>query len=179
MDEARDPCVQSSSFALYTRKRNIFHQSHRFLPFSAINSRMVWNSSTTKTQNSADRPFPRQSLKAKTLRNRNKDPRNISKNFRIREHSKFEQASCFDFPNLHQKILMSPFGFWIFRSCTPIPISESHLSVLDLFLSAQSRIFKTFVKALCGISTLPNFRKRFLPSFCFSSNFRFRVMSPP
>jgi len=26
---------------------------------------------------------------------------------------------------------------------------------------------------------LPNCRIRFLPSFCFSSSFRFRVISPP
>ena len=30
-----------------------------------------------------------------------------------------------------------------------------------------------------GTSTLPTWRMRFLPSFCFSSSCFFRVMSPP
>src|SRR3978361_523507 len=40
-------------------------------------------------------------------------------------------------------------------------------------------IFNAARKADCGISTLPNWRIRFLPSFCFSSSFRLREMSPP
>ncbi len=35
------------------------------------------------------------------------------------------------------------------------------------------------MKASCGICTLPYSRMRFLPSFCFSSSFFFRLMSPP
>ena len=38
---------------------------------------------------------------------------------------------------------------------------------------------KTWMKASCGMLILPMLFMRFLPSFCFSSNFRFRVMSPP
>ena len=34
-------------------------------------------------------------------------------------------------------------------------------------------------KASCGISTRPTRFIRFLPSFCFSSSLRFRLMSPP
>ena len=34
-------------------------------------------------------------------------------------------------------------------------------------------------KASWGISTDPTIFIRFLPAFCFSSSFRFRVMSPP
>ena len=34
-------------------------------------------------------------------------------------------------------------------------------------------------KASCGISTWPNCFMRFLPSFCFSSSFFLREMSPP
>ena len=45
--------------------------------------------------------------------------------------------------------------------------------------SGQASIFNAAKKALCGISTLPNWRIRFLPSFCFSSSLRLRLMSPP
>ena len=34
-------------------------------------------------------------------------------------------------------------------------------------------------KVFCGTSTEPIWRIFFLPSFCFSSNLRLRVMSPP
>ncbi|MCC0038694.1 MAG: DUF559 domain-containing protein [Brucellaceae bacterium] len=34
-------------------------------------------------------------------------------------------------------------------------------------------------KAACEISTLPNCRRRFLPSFCFFRSLRLRVTSPP
>ena len=39
--------------------------------------------------------------------------------------------------------------------------------------------FSTARNASCGISTRPTRFMRFLPSFCFSSSFRLRVMSPP
>ncbi len=42
-----------------------------------------------------------------------------------------------------------------------------------------SSTFKMARKASCGISTRPTCFIRFLPSFCFSHNFLFRVMSPP
>ena len=35
------------------------------------------------------------------------------------------------------------------------------------------------MKASCGTSTRPTIFMRFLPSFCFSSSLRLRVMSPP
>src|SRR5579875_2147546 len=43
----------------------------------------------------------------------------------------------------------------------------------------ESVTFRTARKASCGISTFPTRFIRFFPSFCFSSNFRFRVTSPP
>ena len=43
----------------------------------------------------------------------------------------------------------------------------------------SSSIFSAAMKASCGISTLPNWRIRFLPAFCFSSSFFLRVASPP
>ena len=42
----------------------------------------------------------------------------------------------------------------------------------------QSRL-RTAMKASCGNSTLPTCFIRFLPSFCFSSSLRLRVISPP
>ncbi len=39
--------------------------------------------------------------------------------------------------------------------------------------------FSAAMNASCGISTLPNWRMRFLPSFCFSRSLRLRVTSPP
>ena len=45
--------------------------------------------------------------------------------------------------------------------------------------SQSSSIFSAAMKASCGISTLPNWRIRFLPAFCFSSSFFLRVASPP
>jgi len=46
-------------------------------------------------------------------------------------------------------------------------------------MQVYSLTFKTARKASCGISTRPTFFIRFLPSFCFSSSLRLRVMSPP
>ena len=40
-------------------------------------------------------------------------------------------------------------------------------------------IFSAFINASCGISTFPNWRIFFLPAFCFSRSFFFRVTSPP
>jgi hypothetical protein len=40
-------------------------------------------------------------------------------------------------------------------------------------------MFSTARNASCGTSTDPTCFIRFLPAFCFSSSFRFRVMSPP
>ena len=47
------------------------------------------------------------------------------------------------------------------------------------YLFAGSFRFSTARNASCGTSTPPTFFIRFLPFFCFSSSFRFRVMSPP
>src|SRR5258708_24120261 len=42
-----------------------------------------------------------------------------------------------------------------------------------------SSSFSTARNASCGTSTFPIWRIRFLPSFCFSSSFRLRLISPP
>jgi hypothetical protein len=39
--------------------------------------------------------------------------------------------------------------------------------------------FSAAINASCGMSTLPNWRMRFLPFFCFSRSLRLRVISPP
>jgi hypothetical protein len=46
-------------------------------------------------------------------------------------------------------------------------------------LLPPSSLDSTAMKASCGTSTLPTIFIRFLPSFCFSSSFRLREMSPP
>ena len=43
----------------------------------------------------------------------------------------------------------------------------------------SSSSFNTAMNASVGICTVPRERIFFLPSFCFSSSFFFRVMSPP
>ena len=45
--------------------------------------------------------------------------------------------------------------------------------------SFPDHAFNTSINASCGMLTEPNDFIRFLPSFCFSSSLRLRVMSPP
>ena len=47
------------------------------------------------------------------------------------------------------------------------------------FFSADESVDSAATKASCGTSTRPMVFIRFLPSFCFSSSLRLRVMSPP
>ena len=47
------------------------------------------------------------------------------------------------------------------------------------FLAGASPVDSAAMKASCGTSTRPTIFIRFLPSFCFSSSLRLRVMSPP
>jgi len=55
---------------------------------------------------------------------------------------------------------------------TEIPVGQA-------LPSPQLSTFSAAMKASCGMSTLPNCRIFFLPSFCFSRSLRLRVMSPP
>ncbi len=48
-----------------------------------------------------------------------------------------------------------------------------------LLVATYSSSLRTAMNASWGISTLPTRFMRFLPSFCFSSSLRLRVMSPP
>ena len=47
------------------------------------------------------------------------------------------------------------------------------------FLPVGTSDVRAAMKASCGTSTDPMDFMRFLPSFCFSSSLRLRVMSPP
>ena len=49
----------------------------------------------------------------------------------------------------------------------------------SISLLAHTSTFNAAMNASCGMSTLPNCRMRFLPSFCLSSSLRLRVASPP
>jgi len=53
---------------------------------------------------------------------------------------------------------------------------QSELIVVEIY---SPLTFSTAKKASCGISTEPICFIRFLPAFCFSSNFRFLEISPP
>ena len=62
------------------------------------------------------------------------------------------------------------------------PVKKAVRRILsgDSGLSAIGQsILSTARKASLGTCTVPNWRMRFLPSFCFSSSFFLRVMSPP
>jgi hypothetical protein len=50
---------------------------------------------------------------------------------------------------------------------------------LAALAQARYSILRMAWNASCGISTLPTFFMRFLPSFCFSRSLRLREMSPP
>ena len=55
-----------------------------------------------------------------------------------------------------------------------------HIQFQFFFLTHQSSSsFSTLINAFCGISTLPTWRMRFFPSFCFSRSFFLREISPP
>jgi phosphatidylethanolamine-binding protein (PEBP) family uncharacterized protein len=45
--------------------------------------------------------------------------------------------------------------------------------------ATHTSTFSAAMNASCGMSTLPNWRMRFLPSFCLSKSLRLRVTSPP
>lgn len=63
------------------------------------------------------------------------------------------------------------------NTCPPPP-----LVLLRYFFALESPSESedsTAMNASCGTSTLPTIFIRFLPSFCFSSSFRLREMSPP
>jgi len=56
---------------------------------------------------------------------------------------------------------------------------KAYRSQLHRYSLSSVPTFSTARKASCGISTRPTRFMRFLPSFCFSSSLRLRVMSPP
>ena len=50
---------------------------------------------------------------------------------------------------------------------------------VQMGIVGQESIFSTAMNASLGICTVPNWRIRFFPSFCFSKSFFFLVISPP
>src|SRR5690606_29639124 len=63
---------------------------------------------------------------------------------------------------------------------TTAPDGREEARYLRAFsLSADASEDSAAMKASCGTSTRPMVFMRFLPSFCFSSSLRLRVMSPP
>ena len=77
--------------------------------------------------------------------------------------------------NAHKRLL----GYF-HRAQLAHPLLCLPLSKKRAFLqSAYSSNLSTLINASCGTSTVPNWRIRFLPSFCFSNSFFFRVISPP
>ena len=64
---------------------------------------------------------------------------------------------------------------WDMESVGDIASTFTHFLVVN----QSSSSFRTLMNAFCGISTLPTWRMRFFPSFCFSKSFFLREMSPP
>src|SRR5690554_605794 len=64
------------------------------------------------------------------------------------------------------------------RDRTLPPLVAVHLNLLYYFFFSTSPE-SAAMNASCGTSTRPTIFMRFLPSFCFSSSLRLRVMSPP
>ena len=66
---------------------------------------------------------------------------------------------------------------------TQMPGTSPGMTAADVtvkaYLAPQLSTFSAAMNASCGMSTLPNCRIFFLPSFCFSRSLRLRVMSPP
>ena len=68
---------------------------------------------------------------------------------------------------------------WLCRRRGGAGLLESGRLVGGAELAQFSSILRAEMKASCGISTLPNCRIFFLPSFCLSRSLRLRLMSPP
>ena len=73
-------------------------------------------------------------------------------------------------------------GRWpktLVRRVTRRPAMQGPRGQKKLLFRYSSSSLRTAMKASVGSCTLPRERIFFLPSFCFSSSFFFRVMSPP
>ena len=76
-------------------------------------------------------------------------------------------AAC---ENRRQQALLTA-KFWL----SYVEILQDNILRFDQSLSS----LRTAMKASVGTCTVPRFRIFFLPSFCFSSSFFLRVISPP
>ena len=73
-------------------------------------------------------------------------------------------------------------GRWpktLVRRVTRRPAMQGPRGQKKLLFRYSSSSLRTAMKASVGSWTEPRLRIFFLPSFCFSSSFFFRVMSPP
>jgi len=73
---------------------------------------------------------------------------------------------------------VSPRIFRVVALPAPTEREKSQMYI-QRYVPAQSPDSRIAMNASWGISTLPTRFMRFLPSFCFSSSLRFRLMSPP
>ena len=94
--------------------------------------------------------------------------------FRLRRHVR--SSHRFNRTTLHRRNQTAePCGFAILLE----PVRGIDTTLAGAAAVAYSLTFSTARKASCGISTRPTRFMRLLPSFCFSSNLRLRVTSPP
>ncbi len=77
----------------------------------------------------------------------------------------------------------TPYGGLFRARQEPVAAETNRILFCAAFFHCRTHgnqsIFRTARNASLGTWTVPNWRMRFLPSFCFSSSFFFRVISPP
>ena len=78
-----------------------------------------------------------------------------------------------------ENIDRKPTAFLFIRRNTIQEVHKTKDSLIYFSLALSESVVKAAMNASCGTSTRPTIFIRFLPSFCFSSNLRFRVISPP
>ncbi len=80
--------------------------------------------------------------------------------------------------SLYAQTCIDPLYFNALASCIYEPKNTAPGNIPGAVFY-QSSSLSTAINASLGTATVPNWRIRFLPSFCFSSSFFLRVISPP